>query len=295
MAGQELGLVGVGLLGTALAERFLAKGFHVSGFDPDLGALRRLADLGGRPARSAAEVFRACNRVVLCLPSNPQVEAVLAEADGELRPGQTVVDTTTGDPDRSAALGMRLAARCVRYLDASIVGSSAQARGGMVLVLAGGEPSAFAGCADLFACFAREWSYLGPCGSGQRMKLVVNLVMGLNRAALAEGLAFASACGLDAAEALRVLKAGPSYSRVMDVKGRKMIEHDFRPEARLAQHLKDVRLILAAAEQAVIRLPLSATHRGLLEQVVELGGGEEDNSAVLRAYEPSRAREASAP
>ena len=119
-----------------------------------------------------------------------------------------------------------------------------------MLVIAGGEPGAIAACGDLFATFATQAFPVGPWGSGARMKLIVNLVLGLNRAVLAEGLALARACGLDPAAALEILRAGPAYSRVMDTKGTKMLSGDFTPEARLAQHLKDVHLILTMAQAA---------------------------------------------
>jgi 3-hydroxyisobutyrate dehydrogenase-like beta-hydroxyacid dehydrogenase len=117
------------------------------------------------------------------------------------------------------------------------------------------------------------------------MKLVVNHVMGLNRAALAEGLAFARAMGLDPSRALEVLRAGAAYSRAMDTKGPKMIRGDFTPVARLSQHLKDVRLILRAARRADLRLPLEEWNRRLLERAMDRGGGDMDNSAVILAYE----------
>ena len=138
--------------------------------------------------------------------------------------------------------------------------------------MAGGDAEAFARCRDLFACFAPRAFHLGPCGSGARMKLVVNLVLGLNRAALAEGLAFAAACGVDPAVALEVLKAGVSYSRVMDTKGPKMLAADFTPEARLSQHLKGA------------RLPLSGLHRELLERLEAAGLGAADNCAIIEAF-----------
>ena len=116
------------------------------------------------------------------------------------------------------------------------------------------------------------------------MKLVSNLVLGLNRAALAEGLVFAQALGLDAEAALEVLLNSMAYSRTMDTKGRKMIAGDFRTQARLSQHLKDVRLILAAAAEAGQVLPLSETHRRLLETAEAAGFGDADNSAVVRAF-----------
>ncbi len=122
------------------------------------------------------------------------------------------------------------------------------------------------------------------------MKLVVNLVLGLNRAALAEGLAFAASCGIDAQQALDVLRAGVSYSAVMDTKGPKMVAHDFSPQARLSQHLKDVRMILDLATKQTLPLPLSSTHRHILELAEKMGLGSLDNSAILKVYEEERAK-----
>jgi len=90
---------------------------------------------------------------------------------------------------------------------------------------------------------------------------------------------------VDPATALEVLKAGAAYSKVMDIKGGKMLSGDFTPEARLSQHLKDVRLILAAAGQCGAKVPLSEIHRALLEQAEAAGFGALDNSAVIKAFE----------
>jgi len=282
---RQLGMVGLGLLGAALAERFLRAGLAVVGFDVDPARGRLFAALGGNPAASVQEVARSCDRLVFSLPDTSAVERVLDEMTMDLRTGQLIVDTTTGDPERTAELGARLAAGGIHYLDATVAGSSEQVRSGEVVVLVGGERTAGEACRDLFACFAKQWFHLGPWGSGARMKLVVNLVLGLNRASLAEGLAFARSSGLDLEETLRVLQASPAHSRVMDVKGRKMIERDFRPQARLSQHLKDVRLILTEAERRQAKVPLSARHRELLETLERAGHGADDNSAIIRAYD----------
>jgi 3-hydroxyisobutyrate dehydrogenase-like beta-hydroxyacid dehydrogenase len=116
------------------------------------------------------------------------------------------------------------------------------------------------------------------------MKLALNLVLGLNRAVLAEGLTFAEALGLNPETALEVLRAGPAWSRVMETKGGKMLRRDFTPEARLSQHLKDVRLILAAGERGGAPLPLSSLHREILERAEAEGLGAEDNSAVIEIW-----------
>jgi 3-hydroxyisobutyrate dehydrogenase-like beta-hydroxyacid dehydrogenase len=285
MNGRPVGLVGVGLVGAALAERFLAAGFDVIGFDRDPERCRLLARLGGQAATSVGDVGSSCQRVVLSLPDSAAVEAVVAEFAAGRPDDLQIIDTTTGDPHRTAALGEKLQQQGIQYLDATITGSSDQVRSSEAVVLVGGERPFAESCADLFGSFAREWIYLGPCGSGATMKLVVNLVLGLNRAALAEGLALARACGLDLDLTLRVLQAGAAYSRVMDSKGRKMIEGDFRPQARLSQHLKDVRLILSLAQSVGARTPLSTVHRELLERAEAAGRGADDNSAIIQAFD----------
>jgi 2-hydroxy-3-oxopropionate reductase len=120
------------------------------------------------------------------------------------------------------------------------------------------------------------------------MKLISNLVLGLNRAALAEGLAFASAIGIDPAAALEVLKGSSAYSRAMDVKGQKMIAGDFSVQARLSQHLKDVELMLQAARDAGQSLPLSETHRQLMQQAEACGWGDLDNSAIIKVLQGAK-------
>jgi 3-hydroxyisobutyrate dehydrogenase-like beta-hydroxyacid dehydrogenase len=280
---RGVGMVGLGLLGTALAERLLAGGWGVTGYDRDPERLAALGRLGGRPVASPREVVGAGDRLVFSLPTTEVVEAVLAGLEPVLRPGLVIVDTTTGDPERTAALGARLGARGIAYLDATVSGSSAQVRAVDAVLMVGGERAAFDACLDLFRCFARQWFHVGPCGAGARLKLVVNLVLGLNRAVLAEGLAFARACGVDPAVALELLRAGAAYSRVMDTKGRKMVEEDFTCQAKLAQHLKDVRLILSAGRRAGAYLPFSTVHEQLLNRLDEAGLGQADNAAVIRA------------
>ncbi len=280
-----MGMIGLGLLGSALARRLLAAGYGVLGYDLSVERRNELNAAGGRAADAAVDVARACDVVVLSLPDADAVAKVIAQLQPALRDGLLIVDTTTGDPAESAALGAKLAGQGVGFLDATIAGSSVQVRDGAAIVMVGGEASDFGSAREIISCFGKEVFHIGPWGSGARMKLVVNLVLGLNRAVLAEGLTLASALDLDLPTTLAILKASPAYSTVMDTKGPKMLSGDFAPQARLSQHLKDVRLILAAGAQTGARLPLSSVHRQLLEWAEEAGLGELDNSAVIRAFQ----------
>jgi 3-hydroxyisobutyrate dehydrogenase-like beta-hydroxyacid dehydrogenase len=279
-----VGLIGIGLVGTALAERFLAAGLAVRGHDTRAASRDHLARLGGVVEAGPGEVVAACERIVLSLPDSGIVREVIEALAPRLRLGQIVIDTTTGSPDDAIATGESLERLGVFYLDATISGSSEHVRQGEATVIAGGPIHAFEACADLFGLFAARAHHIGPCGSGSRMKLVSNLVLGLNRAALAEGLGQAHAWGLDLATTLAILRESAAYSRIMDTKGPKMVAADFTPEARLAQHHKDVRLMIESGERSGARLPLTRTHHELLAEAEAAGLGELDNSAIVELF-----------
>jgi 3-hydroxyisobutyrate dehydrogenase-like beta-hydroxyacid dehydrogenase len=277
-----IGLIGLGLMGSAFASRLLRGGFTVLGYDLDPTCRQNFASQGGKVAANGNDVLRNCDRVILSLPSHREVGQVIAAAGDVLRSGQIVVDTTTGAPEHTEAMASDLAAREVVYLDATISGNSAQVREGVAVAIVGGDAEAFAACRDVLAALGSEVFHTGPAGSGARMKLVTNLVLGLNRAALAEGLALGEAIGLDPELTLRIMRRSPAYSRAMDVKGEKMIRSEFSPDARLSQHLKDVRLMLEMGAQAGLPMALSDAHRSVLEQAEAAGLGAKDNSALIQ-------------
>jgi 3-hydroxyisobutyrate dehydrogenase-like beta-hydroxyacid dehydrogenase len=282
---EEIGIIGLGLLGSAIAERLITAGFAVVGYDIDERRRDEGRASGVIPADSARTVATRCERLFLSLPNSAIGANVLRQIEDGLRNGSVVLDTTTGDPDDAAGFVGQLRRRAAVYLETNVGGSSRQVREHNAIVICGGDAEAYLRCADLLAAISCQSFFMGPAGGGNRMKLVLNLVLGLNRAALAEGLAFARANGIDAASALVVLRTGPAYSRVMDTKGGKMIGHDFEAEARLSQHLKDVRLILRQGEKCGAKLPLSRVHGKLLEELETAGYGDEDNSAIFRAFQ----------
>lgn len=285
---ERVGIIGLGLVGAAIAERLLASGYEVAGYDIRSEQRDALKALGGEPVCCAASLASECERIILSLPTSEISGSVLSEMRPRIRPQAIIIDTTTGAPEDAVRFAAMLAEGGVAYVDATVGGSSRQVRSREAILICGGTEDAFARCSDIFDQCCHRAFHVGPAGSGARMKLVVNLVLGLNRAVLAEGLEFARASGIDPFLALEVLKAGPAYSRAMDVKGLRMLTGDFDPEARLSQHLKDVRLILASGEASGALLPLSAVHRELLETVEMEGDGALDNSAVIRAFQKRR-------
>jgi 3-hydroxyisobutyrate dehydrogenase-like beta-hydroxyacid dehydrogenase len=281
-ANDPVGVIGLGLLGTALAERLVAAGYDVRVHNRSREKAEPLIAAG---ARWSDNPLADCPRVVISLYTTDVVEEVLAALDATSHPGVLLLDTTTGDPVRTPALGQWLADAGVDYLEVPISGSSEQTRRGEATALVAGPVEAAARCRDLLRALVLRHFAVGGWGNGVRMKLVTNLVLGLNRAALAEGLAFASSIGLTMDAALEVLMNCPAYSRTMDAKGPKMVAGDFAPQAKLSQHLKDVRIILDQGRRTGQELPMSHLHCELLERAEQQGWGELDNSVIIRAID----------
>lgn len=287
---KTAGLIGVGLLGSALADRLIDDGIKVHGFDTDEDQRKTLTQRGGISRDSAAEVIHGCDALFLSLPTSDVVLSLVQQLRSDFSPGQVVLDTTTGDPAQAIAVGRSLAELGVHYLEATVAGSSAQVRAGQVTVFLGGDAEIVERVKPLLSAITSTRFHLGEVGTASRFKLVHNLVLGLHRAVLAEGLVFAESLGFDPEETLKILKQTPAASHVMETKGKRMVERDYGLQARLSQHLKDVRLILSEAERAGSNTPLSQIHKALLEQAEQLGLGDADNSAVIEAFRQSNAK-----
>lgn len=281
-----IGLLGAGLLGLAMAERLLSQGHRVSGFDIDRDRLERLNMAGGTPCQNAAAVCANCETILLSLPTSEVAKGLIKELRPLLRKDQTVIDTTTGHPDEMVEIAAALEEQQVHYIEASVAGSSVQMRDGQALLFIGGSAGDVESVHHIIDSLAPQHFHLGPVGTASRFKLVHNLILGLHRAVLAECLTFAESLGFEPASALNILMHTPAASTVMETKGRKMAAGDREAQARLSQHLKDVRLILAEAKRSGAETPLSEVHRTLLERAVELGFGNADNSAIIEAFRP---------
>ncbi len=277
----RVGVVGLGLMGTAITERLIEA--HIRPFVWNRSREKATTLIAAGAVWSDCPLAD-CDTVIISLFSSDVVRDVLTPWQQHFRRELTVIDTTTGRPEDSEHFAAWLAEKGAIYLDAPISGSSEQTRRGEATVIISGSENSFKAMTPIWPILGRNFFYAGRVGNAARMKLVSNLVLGLNRAALAEGLALAQGMGIAPVAALEILRGSPAYSRQMDTKGSKMVQREYSVQAKLSQHLKDVRLMLEAAQRSGIKLPLTQTHQSLLELAESLGFGEHDNSAVQEAY-----------
>jgi 3-hydroxyisobutyrate dehydrogenase-like beta-hydroxyacid dehydrogenase len=274
-----VGLIGLGLMGEVYARRLIAAGFSVTGFDIDVARTEQLRQIGGQVG-SLADVARDCDPIVVAVFSTDQVEDVVERALLPAAAGKIVICTSTCDPDRVAALGARVANK-MRFLEVPVSGTSEQVRQGDGVGLIGGDAKIAADAEPVLTALFPKRHHIGKVGDGGRAKLAINLILGLNRLALAEGLVFADRLGLDPAAFLNLARLSAAASQVMDTKGPKMVAKNFAPEGRIRQTLKDAQLMLDQARKIGQELPLLSVHADVLEACRRHGEGEQDNSIVI--------------
>jgi putative dehydrogenase len=287
----RVGVIGAGLMGTVITQRLIAAGFEVLAYDVDAQKREAIGRTGAKPQSAAAVVIAGCEINVLCVFNTDQVEEVIAGRGGGVDAiaqsgtgARIFIVTSTCDPDRIAALAQRVAPHAAHVVEAPISGTSRQVANGDGVFLIGGEREPIDRASAVLDAICVKRHYLGAAGNGSRAKLAVNLILGLNRAALAEGLVFAQKLGLDPLAFLAVARGSASYSQVMDVKGELMAKRELtKPQSRIDQSLKDFTLMLEQGRAAGQELPFAALYAQMMKDCIAHGEGEWDNAAVVAA------------
>lgn len=280
---MDVGLVGLGLMGAAVTQRLLLAGHRVLGYDPAAAARAAHVERGGEARDGLAEVAASVDVIVLSLPSGAVTLEVCLGEDGlvqHARRGALVVDTSTVHPDEAVSAAEGLRAAGIHFADAGVSGSSNNVAAGQALAVVGTEDDQFARAEEVLAPFCTEVLHVGGVGAGMRAKLVINAVLSLHRAALAEGLVLAEKLGIDPARMLDVLQRSLAYSKAMDVWGPRMVARDYMPSSRLRQHNKDAQIILALArEHGAPMLGLNQMNH-IVQAGLANGYGDSDNAVL---------------
>ncbi len=278
---RPVGVVGLGLMGGTMAAHLLEQG-PVIGYDPDTDRTVEHEARGGTVADSVTAVVGRVEIVLLSLPNSEIMKSVCAEIVAADPHHLLVVDTTTVDPDDSLEVAALLTGHGVGYVDATISGNAAQARERDIIFMVGGEPDSVEVAREMLGPMGRAVYAVGGVGAGSRTKLVVNHVLSVNRAVVAEGLAVAEKAGLDLEPVLAILRDSAAYSKAMDIWGDRMVSGDHNPPAsRVRQSHKDSRLINEHADRIGASRALANVVREALVEAEEGGLRDADNSSLM--------------
>ena len=283
-----IGFIGLGVMGEPICRNLAAKnGEPVLGFDLRGEPLERLAAHGVKPAASVREVAERCDVVFLSLPDGKQVKNVCVGAGGLLmflHPGSYVVDLSTAPVALARDLHERFAARGIHFLDAPVARTRAAAEQGTLAVMVGGAQADLARLRPLLAHFATDVTHCGGPGAGQALKIVNNLLLFQNVAALAEALALIRRLGIDPELALDALSKGSADSFALRNHGMKAMLPNRYPERAfsVAYALKDLGYALELAELARVELAGAASAKALLERAAAAGHRDEYFPVIAR-------------
>jgi 3-hydroxyisobutyrate dehydrogenase len=254
---SKLGFIGIGAMGSRIAARLLKHGFQVTVFDRDVPKANALIESGGLVAPSIAELASSADVVLSILTNDEAVHSVYTGPQGVLehiRPGSLIIEMSTVSPDTSRELHRLGSERGVCVLDVPVSGSTPAAEQGLLSLLGGGDEDSFNSADAIFAAIGRQHFYLGPSGSGNTMKLVVNALLGVGMQAIAEAVVFGEKAGLDRQRLFDVLSKTAVIAPAHLGKLTKAKEHDYRPEFAVGLMNKDFRLILETA--LAVRAPM---------------------------------------
>ena len=286
---ERVAFLGLGIMGRPMARNLKAGGFGVTVWNRTHERAAELAsECGVAVADSPREAAAEADVVITMVVDAPDVEQVLFGEDGAaggLREGALAIDMTTIAPSASRAIGERLAGQGIAFLDAPVTGSRPKAEDGTLVIMAGGPEDAFERARPVLEAMGELIVRIGPQGHGSMAKLINNALAATNAVALAEGLTFGRAGGVDLERALLVVGAGAGASTMLSLKSGAMIGHDFEPLFKLDHMLKDVRHCLAEAQALGLRLPLIEAAERFYAEASERGHGNEDFAAVVTATE----------
>ena len=285
---ENISVIGLGLMGTPISTLLMKAGYRVTGFDLVKRQMSNLSPLGLKPARSAKEAARGADLIILSLPNWRAVIEAVEGKDGigvGVKRGQIVIDTSTSPPWESKAMAEKLTKKGVEWMDVPISGSSAQARVGNMVFMAGGKKSVFKRIKPVLDRIGKKTVYAGNHGDGATLKLVINHTLYLNQAAAIEGLVLGLKAGLNPDVLLDVITSGAASSDLLIARGRDMLSGNFSPKGPLILANKDLALSLETGKRLGVVLPVAALYQQFLLKAHHNGWDREDATVVMKIYE----------
>lgn len=285
---DNIAVIGLGLMGTPLVTLLLKAGYRVTGCDIVETRASALVPLGMAAANSPRDAAAGAWLTLLSLPNWDAVLQVVEGPEGILAgagPGQIVVDTGTSPPRETAAMAAKMSEKGIDWLDVPISGSSAQAREGNMVFMAGGRREAFEKIKPVLDKIGKKTVYVGKNGAGAMLKLVVNHILYLNEAAAIEGLVLGMKAGLDPEIMYDAIVSGAASSDLIASRGKEMLAGRFEPKGPVGVAVKDMGLILEMAGHLGVMLPLGGLYQQFLLEARHRGWEREDATAVMKIYE----------
>jgi 3-hydroxyisobutyrate dehydrogenase-like beta-hydroxyacid dehydrogenase len=281
-ANTRLGFIGLGLMGSRLTRRLHSSGWHIQAWNRSPRPAEQIGKEGIAVAPSIADLVAQSDVILSSLANDAAVRSVYCDKGGIFSvaaPGAVILEMSTISPDLSGQLHREARTRGVSLLDVAISGSTPAVEAGTITLLAGGDKETFERCVPIFESIAKQWFLIGPGSSGIQMKLVVNLLLGLDMEAIAEAVSLGEHLHIDRNVLLDVLAKTAVVAPAFVGKIRKIKDGDYSPEFPLRLASKDLDLVMDAARASGADLPAAAVAQSVFASNV-VASGDLDVAAI---------------
>jgi len=287
---ERIGLIGVGIMGKPMARNLLKAGYELVVHNRSRGAVDELAAESSAVtvANSPREVGEQVKTIITMLPDSPDVQAVVFGDDGLLdtmNEGSLLIDMSTIAPATAIEVSEALTARGASALDAPVSGGDKGAIAGTLSIMVGGSEADFQRALPIFQAVGKTIVHIGEAGAGQIVKACNQVVVALNFAAVSEALVLGAKAGVDPNKIIEVLNGGLAASRVLEMRGPTMIQHQFNPGFRVNLHRKDLGIALATGHDNAVPLPVTALVSQFFDTLAATGRGDLDHSSLISLFE----------
>ena len=288
MSKPIIGFIGLGIMGTPITRNLLGAGYALIVHDLNGAAVEAAVAAGAAAATSPREIAQRSRVVITMLPDSPDVERVALGPDGlveGLSAGSIYVDMSTIAPTVAVKVAQKLLGKGVRCLDAPVSGGEVGAINATLSIMVGGDEATFDAVRPIFEALGKTITLCGPNGAGQIVKSCNQIQVALNFVGMAEALVLGAKAGVDPAIIIQVLSGGYAQTRVMDVRGPRIIRGDFQPGFKSRFHYKDLNIIMKTAGDYGIPLPVTSLVHELFAAMVAAGRGDLDHSGIITVLE----------
>lgn len=285
---ETVGFIGLGIMGQGMARNLLQAGFRLVVWNRTVARMEPLVAAGATAAASPADLAAKSDIIITCVSDTPDVERVILGSDGVssgARAGALVIDMSTISPQATQAMAQQLAERGVHMLDAPISGGSEGAAKGTLSIMVGGDAAQVERAMPCFQAMGKTITHVGGNGAGQTVKLVNQILVVGNALAMAEAFVFAQASGVDLQKTLAAVSGGAAGSWMLSNRGPQILVRDWRPGFTIDLQQKDLRLVLAAADEVGAPMLATGTVFQLYRTLQAAGLGAEGNHALIKAIE----------
>ena len=284
---MKIGFIGLGIMGKPMAKNLLKAGKSLVVYDAISAPIEELAALGAEKAASPAEVAAVTEVIITMLPNSPHVREVVCGKNGimdSVRNGQIVIDMSSIAPLVSRELCVLLEGKGAEMLDAPVSGGQEKAEKGTLAIMVGGKEDVYNKVKDILDLMGKS-NYVADIGAGQTAKLVNQTIVGINIAAIAEGMSLAKKSGVDPEKVFKAIRGGLAGSQCLEDKAPRMFEGRYDPGFRINLHIKDLGNVQETGHALHLSMPLIAQVMEMMQNLAADGHETLDHGALGLFYE----------